>query len=123
MRKKFIFCRLAAGKKSTVKCGVNCGVIMTVRYPPIKLIAPAVKNLYRSGGHTGGNGFYLVNETNGARRWMQRLLLAGERYDIGLSGVRSAPLDEVREIDLRNKRIKRAENITPHPSKPSQKDR
>ena len=60
------------------------------------------------GRHADGNGLYLVIDPSGARRWIQRLVVAGKRRDIGLGSARVVSLDEARELALRNKRIARS---------------
>ena len=94
--------------ESSVKCGMECGVKVTNRHPSNKLTALAVKKLTAPGRHADGNGLYLVIDPNGARRWMQRLMVAGKRRDIGLGSTSVVSLDEARELAFRNKRIARA---------------
>lgn len=94
--------------ESLLKCGMECGVKVTNRHPSNKLTALAVKKLTAPGRHADGNGLYLVIDPSGARRWVQRLVVAGKRRDIGLGSVRIVSLDEARELALRNKRIARS---------------
>jgi len=95
-------------RESLLKCGIECGVKVTGRHPFNKLTALALKKLTAPGRHADGNGLYLVIDPSGARRWVQRLVVAGKRRDIGLGSVRIVSLDEARELALRNKRIARA---------------
>jgi hypothetical protein len=90
---------------------MECGVKVTNRHPSNKLTAIAVKKLTALGRHADGNGLYLLIDPTGARRWIQRLVVAGKRRDIGLGSVRIVSLDEARELALRNKRIARSGGI------------
>jgi integrase len=101
----FVPCRPHA---SSVKCRINCGKMVVSRHPYNKLTALAVKKLKAPGRHADGNGLYLVIDPSGARRWMQRLMVAGKRRDIGLGSTSVVSLDEARELALRNKRIARS---------------
>jgi len=87
---------------------MECGVQVTGKHPSNKLTALAVKKLTTPGRHADGNGLYLVIDPSGARRWIQRLVVAGKRRDIGLGSARVVSLDEARELALRNKRIARS---------------
>ena len=57
---------------------------MTNRHPSNKLTALAVKKLTAPGRHADGNGLYLVIDPSGARRWMQRLMVAGDGVTLAL---------------------------------------
>ena len=61
-----------------------------------------------TGWHADGNGLYLVVESSGAKRWMQRLVVQGRRRDIGLGSVNIVNLDDARETALRFRRIARS---------------
>ena len=61
-----------------------------------------------TGWHADGNGIYLVIESSGAKRWMQRLVIQGRRRDIGLGSVKIVTLDEARDSAIQNRRIARA---------------
>ena len=61
-----------------------------------------------AGWHADGNGLYLVIESSGAKRWMQRLVVQGRRRDIGLGSVNIVSLDDAREIAFRFRRIARS---------------
>ena len=60
------------------------------------------------GWHADGNGLYLVIESSGAKRWMQRLVIQGRRRDIGLGSVKIVTLEEARDCAVRHRRIARA---------------
>ena len=61
-----------------------------------------------TGWHADGNGLYLVIESSGAKRWMQRLVIQGRRRDTGLGSVKIVTLDEARNCAIQNRRIARA---------------
>ena len=51
-----------------------------------------------AGWHADGNGLYLVIESSGAKRWMQRLVIQGRRrVMIGFEGPMSKKEAEKRE--------------------------
>jgi integrase len=81
---------------------------MAQKHPSNKLTALRVKKLNKAGWHADGNGLYLVIESSGAKRWMQRLVVQGRRRDIGLGSVNIVSLDDAREAALRFRRIARA---------------
>ena len=61
-----------------------------------------------TGWHADGNGLYLVIESSGAKRWMQRLVIQGRRRDIGLGSVKIVTLEEARDCAVQYRRIARA---------------
>ena len=73
---------------------------MAQKHPSNKLTALSVKKLNKTGWHADGNGLYLVIESSGAKRWMQRLVVQGRRRDIGLGSVNIVSLDDARETAL-----------------------
>ncbi|MDC3293123.1 Arm DNA-binding domain-containing protein [Alphaproteobacteria bacterium] len=81
---------------------------MTQKHPSNKLTALSVRKLNKTGWHADGNGLYLVIESSGAKRWMQRLVVQGRRRDIGLGSVNIVSLDDARETALRFRRIARS---------------
>ena len=81
---------------------------MAQKHPSNKLTALSVKKLNKAGWHADGNGLYLVIESSGAKRWMQRLVVQGRRRDIGLGSVNIVSLDNAREAALRFRRIARS---------------
>lgn len=50
------------------------------------------------GRHTDGGGLYLVVDTSGARRWVARLTLNGQRRDFGLGPTSKVGLAEARDM-------------------------
>ena len=81
---------------------------MASKHPSNKLTALSVKKVSATGWHADGNGLYLVIESSGAKRWMQRLVIQGRRWDTGLGSVKIVTLDEARNCAIQNRRIARA---------------
>jgi len=88
--------------------GQNVGYCLAQKHPSNKLTALTVKKLNKAGWHADGNGLYLVVESSGAKRWMQRLVVQGRRRDIGLGSVNIVSLNDARETALRFRRIARS---------------
>ena len=76
------------------------------------------KRIIRSlgpGRHSDGNGLYLVVDPSGARRWIVRLTVRGQknrngkplRTDLGLGGADLVPLQEARDRALEYRRLAR----------------
>ena len=81
---------------------------MASKHPSNKLTALSVKKMSATGWHADGNGLYLVIESSGAKRWMQRLVIQGRRRDIGLGSVKIVTLEEARDCAVQYRRIARA---------------
>ena len=60
------------------------------------------------GRHADGHGLYLFVRPTLTRHWVQRLVIQGHRYDIGLGPFPLNRLAEVRPVALENRRIARA---------------
>jgi len=77
-----------------------------------KLNKTAVKSL-GAGRHADGNGLYLVVDPSGARRWVVRVTVKGQknrqgkplRTDFGLGGANVVELDEARDRALEYRRM------------------
>ena len=77
-----------------------------------KLNKTAVRTL-GAGRHADGNGLYLVVDPSGARRWIVRVTVKGQknrqgkplRTDFGLGGANVVQLDEARERALEYRRM------------------
>lgn len=89
-----------------------------------KRLTPALVKKAPPGRHTDGGGLYLVVAPSGARRWVARITLNGERRDFGLGPVNTVSLAEAREraaeyrraaflgLDPRLDRVKAAGSIS-----------
>ena len=60
------------------------------------------------GRHADGNGLYLLVDPNGARRWIQRLVIGGRRRDLGLGGYSLVTLVDARSKALENRQVARS---------------
>jgi choline-sulfatase len=63
------------------------------KHPYHKLTALGVRKMSTPGRYADGNGLYLVVDSSGAKRWMQRLIVQGKRRDLGLGSV--SPLVDI----------------------------
>ena len=61
-----------------------------------RLTAARVKSLTRPGMHGDGNGLYLNVTKTGSRSWVQRIVIAGRRRELGLRGYPATGLAEAR---------------------------
>lgn len=59
------------------------------------------------GFHADGNGLYLKVDVNGAKRWVQRIVINGKRRDIGLGSASLVGLAEAREKAVENRKSAR----------------
>lgn len=90
---------------------MKCGIEMAISG---KLTKKMVTNL-GAGRHGDGNGLYLVVDHSGARRWIVRVVVKGQRNqkggplrtDLGLGGVDILSLPEARERALEFRRLAR----------------
>ncbi len=78
----------------------------TDRHPHKALSAAFVRST-PPGKHCDGNGLYLFVKPNGARSWIQRLVIRGRRCDFGLGGVALVSLAEAREKARANRKLAR----------------
>lgn len=78
------------------------------RHPEKALSAAGVRALSAPGFYADGHGLYLKVDENGAKRWVQRLVIHGKRRDIGLGSVSLVSLAEAREAALANRKAARA---------------
>lgn len=82
----------------------------TGRHKEKRLTPATVRQLSKPGLHGDGHGLYLKIDGNGAKRWIQRLVIAGKRRDIGLGSADRAgtTLAEAREKAVENRKLARA---------------
>jgi hypothetical protein len=76
------------------------------RRPEKALTAAEVRNA-GPGKHFDGHGLYLRVQPNGARQWVQRIVIRGKRRELGLGSPPLVPLARARELALDNRRIAR----------------
>lgn len=73
-----------------------------------RLSAATVRTVTKTGLHADGNGLYLKVDTNGAKRWIQRIVINSKRRDIGLGSAALVSLSEARAAALENRKSARA---------------
>ena len=76
------------------------------RHPHCRLTDRMVREA-KPGRHADGNGLHLFVRPTGARSWVQRLVIAGQRRDLGLGSCSLVPLTEARRLALENRRAAR----------------
>ena len=59
------------------------------------------------GRHGDGHGLYLYVRQSGTRSWVQRLVIGGQRFDLGLGGYPLVSLTDVRACAFENRRVAR----------------
>src|SRR5262245_17264794 len=67
------------------------------RHPERGLTSVRIRTIKTAGRHADGNGLYLVVDPSGAKRWVQRIVIAGKRCDLGLGSASLVGLAEARE--------------------------
>jgi integrase len=67
------------------------------RHPERRLTALRIRSIKTPGRHADGNGLYLTVDHSGAKRWVQRIVIAGRRCDLGLGSAALKGLAEARE--------------------------
>ena len=67
------------------------------RHPQSRLTTLRVRSIKTPGRHADGNGLYLAVDPSGAKRWVQRIVIAGKRCDLGLGSAELKGLAEARE--------------------------
>lgn len=74
-----------------------------------KRLTPVGVRAQKAPGRYGdGHGLYLVVDPSGAKRWVQRIVVAGKRSDLGLGSAALVGLAEAREEALRLRKLARA---------------
>lgn len=79
-----------------------------IRRPEKALTAQKVRGHLGPGKHFDGNGLYLRVDSNGARYWVQRIVIRGKRREIGLGSPTLTSLAEARSKALENRKLARA---------------
>ena len=72
------------------------------------LTALGVKNLRVPGKYTDCNGLTLLVQEFGAKRWFQRVAIAGKQRNAGLGGYPAVSLAAAREVAISNLQAIRA---------------
>jgi len=80
----------------------------STRRPEKALTAQAVRSIDKPGKYFDGHGLYLRVDKNGARFWVQRIMIRGRRREIGLGSPSLVSLAEARAQALENHKLARA---------------
>ncbi len=80
----------------------------TGRHQERRLTPVTIRNLKEPGFYSDGQTLYLKVDENGAKRWVQRLVIHGKRHDMGLGSASLVTLAEAREAALQNRKLARA---------------
>ena len=65
-------------------------------HPINALTAIGVRNMKTPGRYCDGNGLYLIVDPSGAKRWVLRTVIKGQRTDLGLGSARLVSLSDAR---------------------------
>ncbi|MCK0102354.1 integrase arm-type DNA-binding domain-containing protein [Pseudohalocynthiibacter sp. F2068] len=79
-----------------------------LRKPEKALTAQFVKTVKEPGKYFDGHGLFLRVQSNGARQWVQRIVIRGKRCELGLGNPSLVSLSEARETALANRKLARA---------------
>lgn len=79
-----------------------------IRRPQKALSALQVKNTSAPGKYFDGNGLFLRVDPNGARFWIQRIVIRGRRREMGLGSADLVTLAEARAAALENRKLARS---------------
>jgi hypothetical protein len=79
-----------------------------LRKPEKALTAQFVKTVREPGKYFDGHGLFLRVQSNGARQWVQRIVIRGKRCELGLGSASLVALSEARETALANRKLARA---------------
>lgn len=74
-----------------------------IRKPQKALTARFVETATEPGKYFDGHGLFLRVQPNGARQWVQRIVIRGKRCELGLGSPPAIPLATARELALENK--------------------
>ncbi|VXD07812.1 hypothetical protein SPHINGOT1_80228 [Sphingomonas sp. T1] len=87
---------------------IMSGIKPIGRHQEKRLSAQTVRALSTPGLHGDGNGLYLKVDPSGAKRWIQRIVIAGKRRDLGIGPLSLVSLAEAREKALENRKLARS---------------
>lgn len=79
-----------------------------MRRPKNPLTAAKVRQALPPGKYFDGLGLYLRVEANGAKQWVQRIVIRGKRRELGLGSPPVTSLVEARDLALRNAKLAKA---------------
>ena len=76
-----------------------------LRKPEKALTAQFVKTAREPGKYFDGHGLFLRVQPNGARQWVQRIVIRGKRCELGLGNPALVTLAEARDAALANRKL------------------
>ena len=76
-----------------------------LRKPEKALTAQFVKTACEPGKRFDGHGLFLRMQPNGARPWVQRIVIRGKRYELGLGNPALVSLAEAGDAALKNRKL------------------
>ena len=76
-----------------------------LRKPEKALTAQFVKTAREPGKYFDGHGLFLRVQPNGARQWVQRIVIRGKRCELGLGNPALVSLAEARDAALKNRKL------------------
>ena len=79
-----------------------------LRKPEKALTAQFVKTAREPGKYFDGHGLFLRVQPNGARQWVQRIVIRGKRCELGLGNPALVSLAEARDAALSNRKLAQA---------------
>lgn len=74
-----------------------------IRTPEKALSARFVETVAEPGKYFDGQGLFLKVAKNGARQWVQRIVIRGKRCELGLGSPPAVPLAMARRLALENR--------------------
>lgn len=77
---------------------------MATKHKKQTLSAVEVRSVKSPGMYHDGAGLYLRVDDSGAKRWVQRVTIAGKRHNLGLGGYPAISLADARQLALDNAR-------------------
>ena len=77
---------------------------MATKHKKQTLSAVEVRSVKNPGMYHDGAGLYLRVDDSGAKRWVQRVTIAGKRRNLGLGGYPAISLADARQLALDNAR-------------------
>ncbi len=80
----------------------------SIRRPEKALTAQFIRNITEPGKYFDGHGLYMRVEKNGARFWVQRIVIRGRRREIGMGSPSLVSLAEARAKALDNHKLARS---------------
>ena len=81
---------------------------VSLRKPEKALTAQFVKTAREPGKYFDGHGLFLRVQPNGARQWVQRIVIRGKRCEMGLGNPALVSLAEARDAALANRKLAQA---------------